>query len=87
VVVSDQLGSGEVLLFDADAIASDGGTVAMSTARHATVDMAGGNSPTFSLWQKNCFGLRVERQLGFKLLRAGAVASLSSASYTGESPA
>jgi hypothetical protein len=87
VVVSDQLSAGQVLAFDATQIAADPGVVALDASNHGTIDMAGGNSPTLSLWQKNCRALRAERLFGFKLLHPMAAASLSSATYVGESPA
>jgi hypothetical protein len=34
--------------------------VVLAATGHATLDMAGGSSPTFSLWQKNCTGIKVE---------------------------
>jgi hypothetical protein len=87
VVVSDQLSSGQVLAFDATQVAADPGAVVLDASEHANVDLSGGNSPTFSLWQKNCRALRAERLFGFKLLRSTAAASLSSAVYASDSPA
>ena len=49
--------------------------------------MAGGNSPTFSLWQKNAVGLRAERMVAVHALRATGVQSLSGVGYSGGSPA
>jgi hypothetical protein len=87
VTVSDSLSSGQVLAFDATQIAADGGVVSLDSSEHAMVDMSGGNSPTFSLWQKNCSALVAERWLGFKLLRSTAAASISGAAYSSGSPA
>ena len=48
--------------------------------------MAGGSTPTLSLWQKDSIGLRAERMLAVQPLRAYAVQSFSGVSYSGGSP-
>ena len=50
------------------------------------LDMAGGNNPTYSLWQKNSAGVRAERMVAVHALRATAVQSLSGVGYSGGSP-
>ena len=49
-----------MLAFDARQIAADPGVVGLDASEHAVIDMAGGNAPTFSLWQKDCRALRAE---------------------------
>ena len=83
VVASDGLRSGEMLLFDATQIAADPGTVALDAVKNATIDLAGGNAPSFDLFQKDCSALRCERWFGFKLMRPAGAASISDADYTG----
>ena len=51
------------------------------------IDMAGGDTPNFSLFQKDCRALRSERLFGFRVLRSSAVASISGAAYVIGSPA
>ena len=84
IAVSDQLSAGQVVAFDARSIGADPGVVGLDASDHGSIDMSGGNTPSFSLWQKDCRALRAERMFGFSLLR-NAVASVSGASY-GESP-
>ena len=87
VAASDGLTSGQMLLFDATQIAADGGTVALDAVlQDATLDLAGGDAPTFDLFQKDASALRAERWFGFALMRSSATASISGASYEG-SPA
>jgi hypothetical protein len=86
VIASDALQDGQLLMFDATQIAADGGIVRLDASRHATLDLAGGASPTYSLFQRNASALRAERLFGFKLLRATAAASITGAAYIGTSP-
>ena len=87
VITTDVLETDEMLAFDARQIAADRGTVGISASENATIDVTGGDTPAFSLWQKNCRGLRAERMFGFTILRAAAVASLDGVSYEASSPA
>jgi hypothetical protein len=87
VMASDVLDAGVIVAFDASQLVGSAGTVELSSAQHANVDMAGSTSPTFSLWQKNCVGLRAERRFAYAIPRASAVASLANASYVPGSPA
>jgi hypothetical protein len=48
--------------------------------------MSGGNTPTLDLFSKNLRALRGERSFNAKVLRNGAVASLSGANYSAGSP-
>ena len=86
IVGSSSLTSGDVIAFDAARIAADAGTVVLDASIHGNIDMAGGNSPNFSLFQKNATALRAERWFGFKAT-AGSVSSLTGADYAGQSPA
>jgi hypothetical protein len=72
VIATDALDSGEAVAFDARQIGGDRGTLGITAAEHANIDPAGGDNPTFSLWQKNCRGLRAERWFGYSVLRTSA---------------
>jgi hypothetical protein len=63
--------------------------LSVDVVRNATLDLNSGESPTqmTNLWQKNLVGIRAERWWDVTVLRSSAVASLSSVSYSGGSPA
>ena len=88
VIVSDNVpgdsgGAMLVLLKPSEILMADDGGVRLDASREATLDMAGGNSPTFSLWQKNCVALRAERMITWKVAREGAVQYIADAVYDG----
>ena len=87
VLVTDVLESDEMLGFDARQLAGSAGTIGISASENATIDVTGGDVPAFSLWQKNCVGIRAERFFGYTILRAAAVASLDGVAYEASSPA
>ena len=64
VLVSDQLGAGEAVLFDAGSIAATSEAVTLSAAGEASVNL--GDSPgTFAnLWQQDLVAVRAERWYG-----------------------
>lgn len=82
VLVTDGVADGSIVLVDASGIAAASDTVTLDAAEHAMLDMAGGSSPNFSLWQKNCTSLRAERFFGAKRLRDDAVAVVNGVSYS-----
>jgi hypothetical protein len=64
----------EMILLDASSVAADATLpVAISTGDHATLDMAGTGTPTFSVWQKNARALKCERRFAFEVLRNDSV--------------
>ena len=83
VIVSASAPDGTIVLVKANEIlVADDGRVTLDASNQATLDMAGGSSPTFSLWQKNCVGIRAERWVTWKRRRdAGSVAVIDTASY------
>lgn len=82
VIVSSSVPAGYLILIKADEIlVADEGGVRLDASNQATLDMAGGSSPTFSLWQNNCVGIRAERFITWKKRRAEAVAVISGATY------
>lgn len=82
VIVSANAPDGTIVLVKANEILiADDGRVTLDASNQATLDMAGGSSPTFSLWQKNCIGIRAERWVTWKPRRSSAVAVIDTASY------
>lgn len=84
VVVSASVPAGYVcILKPSEILLADDGRVALDASNQATLDMAGGSgdSPTFSLWQRNCIGIRAERWITWRARRASAVALISGAAY------
>ena len=75
VLASDQIDDDRVLLVDAARLAGDSDAVTLDSSQHAMLDMAGGGSPTYSLFQRNATGLKCERWFGFEAI-AGAPAAV-----------
>ena len=89
VLVSNSVPDEAIVFVKTDEVwLADDGQVTIDASREATVDMAGGNTPAFSLWQKNCVGIRAERWVRWQKRRAAAVQLISGALYnpSGESP-
>lgn len=80
-VPGDSDGGIVVMLLPSEILLADDGVTVIDASREATLDMAGGNTPTFNLWQKNCVGIRAERWITYKKGRAQAVQYISGASY------
>lgn len=80
-VPSDSDGSIIVMAKASDILLADDGVTVIDASREATLDMAGGSTPVFSLWQKNCVGIRAERWITWKKARAEAVQYISGANY------
>lgn len=94
-LISDSLPTGTGVMFDAAQVGANSGEVRVDSSTVADIQMdnaptnsAGAGSPPtpvpttiVSLWQTNSVALRVERYFLAKLLRSGAVASLSGVSY------
>jgi HK97 family phage major capsid protein len=83
VLVSDQLDD-EVLLVDASQFAAVSAGMNIDVARHATVQMNGGNP--VDLWSNNLRALRCERWWNALPLRSAAVAAVNGANYVPGSP-
>lgn len=83
VLVSGNIPSGHVIFFKSDEIwLADDGRVRLDASNQATIDMAGGSSPNFSLWQRNCTGILAEREITWKKRRSsGVVAVIDTAAY------
>lgn len=82
VQVSGSVPTGNIILVKPDEIlVADDGRVTLDASNQATLDMTGQSSPTFSLWQKNCIGIRAERWITWLKRRAEAVALITGASY------
>jgi HK97 family phage major capsid protein len=94
IVVSDSATAGEIVLADAAQIAAGAEGLRLDSSNEATIQMdSSPDSPVLatsnyqSLWQLNLVGLRCERFIGAKPLRSDAVAKITGAAYTGNSPA
>lgn len=75
VLASDQIPDDRVLLVDAARLAGDSDAITLDSSQHAMLDMSGGGSPNYSLFQQNATGLKVERWFGFAAI-AGAPAAV-----------
>ncbi len=82
VIVSASVDSGTVVIFKpSDILLADDGTVRLDSSNQATLDMTGGSSPAFSLWQRNCTAIRAERGIKWQKRRANVVAVIDTAAY------
>jgi len=82
VIVSSSIAAGTIIILKADEVfMADDGQVTLDASNQATLDMNGGASPTFNLWQRNCIGIRAERWITWSKRRPDAVALIESASY------
>lgn len=80
-VPGDSDGSIVVMAKASEILLADDGVTMIDASREATLDMAGGNTPAFNLWQKNCVGIRAERWITWQKARAQAVQYISGAGY------
>jgi len=88
VIVSSSVPSGTIVLIAAgEILVADDGTVALDASNQATLDMTGGGTPNFSLWQRNCTGIRAELGVTWKKRRSESVAVIDTASYGPTAPA
>ena len=94
VIACDEMTDGEILLCDATQIAAAVEPMKFDTSREAMVQMddPGDSPPTastnfVSLWQLNWAGIKVERHIAVKLLRATAAARITGAGLPLGSPA
>jgi hypothetical protein len=81
-VPTDSDGTIIALVKPSEILLADDGSVTLDASREATLDLMGGGTPNFSLWQRNCIAIRAERYITWKPRRAAAVAYISGAAYT-----
>ena len=81
-VPTDSNGTIIALVKPSEILLADDGSVTLDASREATLDMNGGGTPNFNLWQRNCIGIRAERYITWKPRRAAAVAYISGAAYS-----
>lgn len=81
-VPTDSSGTIIALVKPSEILMADDGSVTLDASREATLDLMGGGTPNFSLWQRNCVAIRAERYITWKPRRAAAVAYISGAAYT-----
>jgi HK97 family phage major capsid protein len=88
VVVSSSVPAGTIVIVAAgEILVADDGRVDLDASNEATLDMAGGGTPNFSLWQRNCIGIRAERFVTWIKRREDSVAVIDTASYGPTAPA
>lgn len=80
-VPTDSSGTIIALVKPSEILLADDNTVTLDASREATLDMNGGGTPNFSLFQRNCIAIRAERGVTWKPRRASAVAYISGANY------
>ena len=81
-LVSNSAPAGYIIFIEAgEILLADDGTVRLDASNQATIDLAGGSSPTTSLWQNNLIALRAERWVNYKKRRTAAVTMISGAAY------
>lgn len=82
VIVSSSVNAGHVVIFKpAEVFLADDGQVRLDASNQASLDMSGSTNATFSLWQRNCVGLRAERWINWKKRRPTVVAVIDTAAY------
>lgn len=82
LIVSASVDAGTMVIFKpSEVFLADDGRVRLDASNQATLDMAGGSSPDFNLWQNNCIGIRAERFITWVKRRAGAVAVIDTIAY------
>jgi hypothetical protein len=93
IVVVDEATDGEIILADATQVAAGSEGLVLDNSMQATLQLdAPGDSPVSastvmtSLWHSNLAAIKAERYIGAKLLRPDAVAKITGAAYSGNSP-
>ena len=94
IVVVNEAVDGEIVLVDASQVAAGTEGLVLDSSTQASVNLdAPGDSPVSastvmtSLWQNNLVAVKAERFIGAKVLRSDAVAKITGATYSGNSPA
>ena len=91
VIVSDAVphdSSGGLIIAikSSDVFLAQNGGIRVDMSRDATIDMSGGNAPTYSLFQKNSLALRAEWWVSWAKARPQAVQYISGAAYAPVAP-
>jgi HK97 family phage major capsid protein len=82
VIVSASVPAGNIIAVKADEVwLADDGQVTLDASNQATLDMSGGSSPNFNLWQRNCTAIRAERWIRWQKRRTAAVQRITGAAY------
>lgn len=82
VIVSASVDAATLVIFKPSEIfLADDGRVTLDASNQATLDMAGGSTPTFNLWQKDCIAIRAERWVTWVKRRTGVVAVIDTIAY------
>lgn len=82
VIVSNAVDADTLVIFKPSEIfLADDGRVTLDASNQATLDMSGGSTPTFNLWQRNCVGIRAERWITWQKRRPTVVAIIDTIAY------
>lgn len=94
IVATDEAVAGEIILVDATQVAAGQEGLTLDTATETSLNLdTPGDSPVAagtlmtSLWQNDLAAIKAERFIGAKVLRSDAVAKITGAAYSGNSPA
>ena len=83
VITSTGVPSGYIVIIkNSEILLALDDSVQLDSSDQATLDMAGGSSPNYNLWQRNAVGIRAEQYATWKARQDGAVAVISGAAYT-----
>jgi hypothetical protein len=80
-VVSDGIADHKALLVDAAQVAGETDAITLDGSEDAMLDMAGGGSPSYSLFQRSSVAIRSERFSGAQVLGSAACALLTNVSW------
>lgn len=70
VIVSNSVDAGTMVIFKpSEILLADDGRITLDASNQATLDMSGGSSPNFNLWQRNCVGIRAEQWIRWEKRR------------------
>jgi capsid protein len=93
IVAVDEATDGEILLVDATQVAAGTDGLVLDSSDPTSLDLSTpGDSPTTAstvmtnLWQAGLVAVKAERFIGAKVLRTTAIAKITGANYSGNSP-
>ena len=87
VITSNSVPAGVIILVKGDEILlADDGQTLLDASRDATLDLNGGTTPNFNLFQRNAIGIRAERFMTWRKRRADAVSVITGAAYGPAAP-
>ena len=83
-VITSSNATDKIILIDTSyLLVADDGVAKIDTSVNASIDLSGGNNPSFSTYQKNAVAIRAERWVSWAMAEVGAVSFISGADYGG----